>query len=91
MGKRVFWHPLHAAAVAAAAGLATAAVRRRSPLAHAVALALALRYAWICRKERFCPPHRWQWAGVVPLSFVSDLYTVAVMARASVKYRTLLL
>jgi len=89
--KKLFFRPLHQQAVLALLGLVALLVRPRAPAAWVAALGLGLFYAWTCRRYRPGPPHRSHWLTIVPLAFVADLYDVAVMARASVRYRTLLL
>lgn len=90
-GRRVLFHKVHGPTIAAAAAGAGVVVRPRSPVAWAGAAAAGLWYAWVCHLVRPTPRHRWQWAVVVPLGFVVDAFEVAVMARASVRYRSLLL
>ncbi len=91
LDRGVFFHPLHPPALLAAAGLLALAGRPRSRVRLAVAAGLGLRYAWVCRKWRWGPRHRRDWLVVVPLSLGADLYTVAVMAKASIDYKYLLL
>ncbi len=90
-GRRVFFREAHAPALAAVAAVAAVALRPRSPAARAGAAGAGLWYAWVCHLVRPNPPRRWQWAGVVPLALAADAYEVAVLAAASVRYRTLLL
>jgi len=90
-GRRVFFREVHPPTVATVAALAILAARPHRPERWAAAAATALWYAWVCHLVRPNPARRWQWAVVVPLAFVADSYEVAVMARASLKYRTLLL
>jgi hypothetical protein len=87
MWGRIFLHPSHAAALATAVGALTTS-RRKSPPALALTVGAAAWYAWNCRKTRPRPRHRAAWAAVVPAAFVADLYEVAVVARAALRYRT---
>jgi GT2 family glycosyltransferase len=89
--KRLFFRPLHQQALLAAVGTAAIALRPSSGPRWVVGGGLGLFYAYTCRRYRPAPPNRRGWLTVVPLSLVADLYDVAVMARASVRYRTLLL
>jgi hypothetical protein len=91
LGKKLFFRPVHQHTLLAAGGLVVVAVRPSSPRRWVVGGGLGLVYAWACRHYRHRPPKKWQWLEVVPLAFVADLYGVAIMARASVRYRTLLL
>ncbi len=91
LAPRGFYRPIHAAALVALAGLVTLAARPRSPAARAGAGAGAAWYAWQCRRGHHSPGPRWRWATVVPRSFVAQLYAVAVMGRASVRHRVLVL
>lgn len=82
---RVFWKESHPYALLAAFGL---------PLArgHGVtALALAAPYAWYrTRRAPLCPGPRRRWA-TLPGAFAIDLLEVVVMARGSLRARTLVL
>jgi GT2 family glycosyltransferase len=89
--KRLFFRPLHQQALLALLGLVVLAARPGSSAARAAAIGTSLFYAWTCRRYRPGPSRRRHWLAVVPLAFVADLYDLAVMARASVRYRTLLL
>ncbi len=91
LGKKLFFRPQHQHTLLAAGGLALVALRPAAPSRWVVGGGLGLLYAWACRHYRHRPPKKWQWLEVVPLAFVADVYDVAIMARASVRYRTLLL
>jgi glycosyltransferase involved in cell wall biosynthesis len=91
IGMGVLYRPGHLESVMAAAGLGLLAADVRSPTRWAIAAGLGARYAWACRKARHRPHRKVDWIAVVPLTFFADLYDTAVMARASIKYRTLLL
>jgi hypothetical protein len=90
LGIGVFLWPTHAPALATAAAVAVAALRP-GPVTTTVAAASAGWYARVCRWNTPKPAHRAAWAGVVPMRLVADLYEIAVLARASARYRTLLL
>lgn len=82
-----FIRPSHSAALLATAATAVAVRRpRRANLAGAGAA--ALWYAWKCRSWHHRPARRIYWIAVVPACFVIDLYEMAVVARAAVRYRT---
>jgi GT2 family glycosyltransferase len=89
LGHGVFFERTHLPAMAVAVGAAALAVRPRSPLRWAVASGLGLWYAWNVQYTTHKPKAMWQWAIVVPLAYLLDVKEVAVMIRASVKYRTL--
>lgn len=91
LGKGLFFRPIHPPALVAAGAITVFAIRPRSPARAAAAAGAALWYAWVCRRFRPNPPRRREWLEVVPLALVADLYEIAVMARASARYRTLLL
>jgi glycosyltransferase involved in cell wall biosynthesis len=77
----------HAAAVAATvAGVAMARRPRRGR--KAIAGAVGLWYAWTCRCAHHRPSRRIYWIAVVPVCYLLDLYEIAVVARAAVRYRT---
>jgi glycosyltransferase involved in cell wall biosynthesis len=89
--KGIFFRPTHPRALAVtAAGIAVLA-RPQSPVRWAAAAGLGLSYAWDIRKFRPKPARKYEWAAVVPLSLAAELYEIGVMARASVRYRTVLL
>lgn len=89
--KKLFYRPLHQQALIALGALVVLGLRPSSPVRWGGATSAGLFYAWTCRRYRPRPPRRRQWVAVVPLAFIADLYDLAVMARASVRYRTLLL
>jgi glycosyltransferase involved in cell wall biosynthesis len=87
---RWFWRPAHPPALAAAAGLAALAARPRSARRWLVAAALVAPYVRF--RTRVEPTGRTRNRPVViPLALVSDLVEIGVFARASIRYRTLLL
>jgi hypothetical protein len=77
----------HAAALATTVAGAVAA-RRPQRARLAAAGATALWYAWTCRCSHHRPVRRIYWIAVVPACYVIDLYEMAVVARAAVRYRT---
>lgn len=89
--RKLFFREIHPATTVTALCLAVLVARPGSIRRWAVAASSGLWYAWMCRRARPNPPRRSGWAVVVPLAFVADAYEIAVMARASVKYRTILL
>jgi cellulose synthase/poly-beta-1,6-N-acetylglucosamine synthase-like glycosyltransferase len=90
LGIGLFLWPTHGPALAATAAAAAALVRPR-PATRTVALATAAWYARVCRWNTAKPPRRADWFGVVPMRLAADLFEIAVLARASARYRTLLL
>lgn len=91
LGRGLFFRQIHPPTVTTCSALLWLAIRPRSGVRWTAAAGAALWYAWVCHLVRHKPPRRWQWTTVVPLAFIADTYEVAVMARASFKYRTLLL
>jgi GT2 family glycosyltransferase len=91
LGRGIFFRQVHPPTVSALAALALLANKPRSKARLTATTASVLWYAWVCHLVRHKPRRRWQWTLVVPLAFLADTYEVAVMARASAKYRTLLL
>jgi GT2 family glycosyltransferase len=83
----VFSHPN---ALAAGAALALAA-RRRRPVDVALAAVLVARYSRATLRALHPPASPVGWLAVVPMKLAADLYEVSVTARASVRYRTLVL
>jgi GT2 family glycosyltransferase len=87
---RVFWRPAHPSALAAGIGLAALATAPASGRRWLMALALSAPY--VRYRTRIVPTGRPRNRPVViPLALVSDLAEMAVLAAASVRYRTLLL
>jgi GT2 family glycosyltransferase len=86
LSGRIFWKASHPRAIAAAAGILLAAVRRRpGPLLLAV--------PWLDYRVSvapLCPGPRRRWV-VLPGGLVLDLMEVGVMIRGSVRHRTLVL
>jgi GT2 family glycosyltransferase len=84
----LFTHPN---AVVAVAAMAVAARRPRDPRAVVPAILLLTRYARTTVRSVPPPSHPAAWVAVVPLKLAADLYEVSVTARASLRYRTLVL
>jgi glycosyltransferase involved in cell wall biosynthesis len=84
----VFTHPN---ALATALAVASLARRPRDRRRRLVALLLLARYTRKTMRETPAPAAASQWAAVVPLRLAADLYEVGVMARASLRLRTLVL
>lgn len=88
--RRWFWKPSHPPAIAAAGGVVLAATARRRSTRLIGAL---LSVPYVRYRARVLPleggPRRR--LAVIPLALVADATEVAVLAAASVRYRTLLL
>jgi GT2 family glycosyltransferase len=84
----VFTHPN---ALAAAVAVAVALRRPRDPRAVVPAALLLARYTRTTVRSVRPPAQQAGWLAVVPLKLVADLYEVSVTARASIRYRTLVL
>jgi hypothetical protein len=84
----LFTHPT---ALAAAAAMTVALRRPRDPRAVLPAALLLARYTRTTLRSVRPPARRTGWLAVVPLKFAADLYEVSVTARASIRYRTLVL
>ena len=91
LGRGVFFRPIHPSTATASVCLVSLMAKPRDRARWAALAGAGLWYAWVCHLVRHKPPRRWQWTFVVPLANIPDVYEVALMARASVKYRTLLL
>lgn len=87
----VNYRPGHIESLIAAASLAVVARRPTSLARWVLAAGLGARYALACRGAHYHPRRKVDWIWVVPLAFVADLYDTALMARASLRYRTLVL
>lgn len=85
---RLFFRPSHPWALAALAGLVTAAIRPRRRLAGFV---LGVPYVVYRVGIRPLPGRRRTRLVVIPLAFVGDLVEVARLAAASIRLRTLFL
>jgi GT2 family glycosyltransferase len=88
--RGVFQNGAHSAALVATASGVFLLVER-GPAGLGVALTGGLTYAWFCRRYHHGPARKIQWFGILPLHFVADLCEVAVLARASARYRALVL
>ena len=84
----LFTHPT---ALAAAVAVGVAVRRPRDPRAVVPAALLLARYTRTTLRSVRPPARRTGWLAVVPLKLAADLYEVSVTARASIRYRTLVL
>jgi GT2 family glycosyltransferase len=87
--RRWFWEPSHPPALVAAAGLALVATNR-SPATTVLGLALLAPYV----RHRLKVQRRgslWRQPVVIPESLIADLVEIGVLAKASARYRTVLL
>lgn len=90
LGKGLFYEPTHLPTLAVAASAVVLAGRPRSLRRWLISAGLGLWYAWNCQFSHPKPRQgRWAWAAVVPAAYVLDLTEMAVLARASLRYRTL--
>ena len=88
--RGMFNEPTHPSAILALVAGVLFLMRPR-PARLVPATILGLVYARTCVYYRHKPARRSQWLAVVPLSFVSDIYEIFVLARASARHRTLVL
>jgi len=88
---RWFTRKTHPAALGTAAALAVVAARPRRPASWLLAAAAVSKYYDTVRTTRRGPSSRVQWVFVLPMAFVADLTEVAILTRASVRHRTLLI
>lgn len=86
-----FTRSTHPAALGAAGTLALLATRRLRPGTWLLAGAAVAKYYDTVRTTRRGPSSRAKWAYVLPLALVADLTEVAILARASLRHRTLLI
>lgn len=86
-----FTRKTHPAALGTAAALAVVAARPRRLASWLLAAATVSTYYDTVRTTRRGPSSRVEWAFVLPLALVADLTEVAILARASVRHRTLLI
>lgn len=91
LGLGYVFRASHPPAALVVIATALAVLRPHSKLRLLVAAGAAGWYARECRWTTRKPPRKVQWLAVVPLRFVADIYELAVLARASVRYRTVLL
>ncbi|CAN5813449.1 hypothetical protein BH24ACT3_BH24ACT3_05750 [soil metagenome] len=85
----VFVKPTHPPALLAALGAGLAAARPTRPVN--IALGVALTVPYVHRRIRAGLWGRREWPVTIPLALVADLLEIAVLARASVRHRTLVL
>jgi GT2 family glycosyltransferase len=91
LGKGFFFERTHAPTLAVAMSAIALVARPRSMFRWAASAGIGLWYAWTIRMIRPKPRARWRWLYVVPQAYLLDVSEVAVLARASVKYGTLVL
>ena len=94
MTAGVFTKPHHPHVLASAAGLALLAASGTSGTSRrrlAVALLLQLPFLWYRTFVEQLPARKWTWPVVLPVALVLDVVNMSVLARASVKHRTLVL
>jgi hypothetical protein len=89
-GLGLFLGPTHPPALAVVEAGAALVIRPSWPTV-AAAVATGAWYAHVCRWNTPKPARRSQWAAVVPLRLAADLYEITVLARASLRHRTVLL
>lgn len=91
MTARTWTKPHHPHALAAMVGatLLLPARRRRSLLL--AALLLQVPFLWYRTFVEQLPARKWTWPVVLPMALAVDAVNLAVLARASVKHRTLVL
>jgi GT2 family glycosyltransferase len=85
--RGLFQNGTHPSAVLAVAG-GTLFLVRPGAVTLATAAAAGAAYTWNCRLYHAGPRRKVYWLAILPLNLVADLYEVAVLARASVRYRT---
>lgn len=88
---RGYARPTHVPLVALAGAGAWWALHGSDPAPVIVVAATGAWYAWVTRHERAAPTPRWRWIPTLPLAVLADLAEIAVLARASVRHRTLVL
>lgn len=88
----ILYRPIHGPAIAALASMLALVVVPKSRVARAASVAATGWYASRCRLTYSRPAlGRLGWVGAVPAALIVDLAEVAVLAQASVRYRTLVL
>ncbi len=91
LARRWFHRPTHPPAIATAAALVVTALRPHSAPRWALLAASAGWYGRTCVATWKAPARARWWPAVVPRALVADLAEVAVLARASLEERTLVL
>lgn len=94
--RNSFWHGLffneaHPRVLLLAGAGGALLSRPRSPLRWAAVAGAATLYARSAMRVRAYPRRRRDWAWVLPVAVVADLSEVGVLARASLRYRAILL
>jgi glycosyltransferase involved in cell wall biosynthesis len=89
--RRVFWKESHPQAMLAAAGIALALRPKSSAIMRLAALALVAPYVRYHTDVAPLPRSADEPPGVIAKALVGELVEIGVLARASLRYRTLLL
>jgi hypothetical protein len=88
---RGYLRPAHVPLLAMAASTAVAVTVRPAAIGLALTVGTGGWYAWTVRRLRPRPTRKVDWLPTVALAAVADGYEVGVLARASVRYRCLVL
>jgi len=92
LGKGVFGGPTHLPTLVVALAAIRLGRRPRSGRRWALSAAAGAWYAYLMRYEHHGPRQGiWAWPAVIPAAYLVDLAQMAVLVRASVRYRTLVL
>jgi GT2 family glycosyltransferase len=91
LAGRWYQRPTHPPALVTGATLAAALLRPGSAVRWVAAGGSLLWYARRCVRTWKSPPRTRQWLTVVPMALAADLAEIAVLGRASVRERTLVL
>jgi glycosyltransferase involved in cell wall biosynthesis len=87
----IFFTEAHPRALALVAAGTAIAARPRGPLRWLALAGCGWWYAKAAMRVRHYPARRRDWAWVLPLAGVADVCEIAVLARASLRYRTFFL
>lgn len=87
----IFTKPHHPHVLASAVGLAWLARSRASRRGLAAACVLQMPFLWYRTFVEQLPARKWTWPVVLPVALAIDFVDLAVLVRASVKHRTLVL
>jgi GT2 family glycosyltransferase len=88
--RGLFQNGTHSAAILALGG-GLAFLQRPKARTFAIAACLGVPYAWNCRHYHPGPARKVEWIRVLPMHLLADLYEVGVLARASLRYGTVVL
>ena len=91
MTAGLFTKPHHPHALAATAGSLLLLSGRRSMRVFLIGVFLQLPFLWYRAFVEQLPARKWTWPLVLPVALVLDAVNLAVLARASLKNRTLVL